>query len=65
MPARLVGNELAINKQASPSTSQVAAASAVAAMTLAQRPTPVEQAMVTADALLSFEQKSQLEVVIN
>ena len=65
MPARLVGNELAITNQAPPSTSQVAAASAVAAMTPAQRPTQVEQAMANADTSLSFEQKSQLEVVIN
>ena len=64
MPARLVGNELTINKHAPPSTSQVAAVSAVAAMTPAQRPTLVEQAMANADASLSFEQNSQLEVVI-
>ena len=42
LPARLVGNELAINKQAPPATSQVAAASAVTAMMLAQRLTQVE-----------------------
>ena len=34
-------------------------------MTPAQRPTPVEQAMANEDASLSFEKKSQLEVVIN
>ena len=65
MPARLVGNEFAINKQSPPSNSQVAATSAVAAMIPAQRPTPVAQAMANADDSLSFEQKSQLEVVIN
>ena len=65
MPPRLVENEFAINKQSPPSTSQITATSTVAAMTPAQRPTPVEQAMANADASLSFEQKSQLEVVIN
>ena len=54
-----------MNKQAPSSTSQVAAASAVAAMTPAQRPTPVEQTMAIADASLSFEQKSKLELIIN
>ena len=65
MPARLVKNKLAINKPSPPSTSQVAAASAVAAITPAQRPTQVEQAMEYADASVSFKQKLQLEVVIN
>ena len=65
MPARLVCNELAINKQAPPATSQVAAASAVVAMMPAKLLTPVEQAMANADASLSYDQKSQLEVVIN
>ena len=65
MPARFVGNELAINKQAPPSILQVAAASAVATMKPAQCPTPVKQAMASANATLSFEQKSQLEVIIN
>ena len=57
MPGRLVENKLAINKQAPPSTSQVAAAATVAAETPAQRPMPVEQVMANADAQLSFEQK--------
>ena len=65
MPACLVENEFTNNKQAPPSTSHIAAASAVAAMTAAQRPTLVEQAMANADVLLSFKRKSQLEVVIN
>ena len=34
-------------------------------MTPAQRPTPVKQPITNADASLSFEQNSQLEVVIN
>ena len=65
MPARYLGNELAIHKQAPPSTSQFAAASAVAAMMLAQRPTPVEQAMANEDDSLFFQQISKLELVIN
>ena len=64
-PARLVKKELTINKQSHPSTSQIAAASVVAAMAPSQCPTPIEQAMATADASLSFEQKSPLEVIIN
>ena len=64
MPVFHVGTEFAINKQSPPSTTQVAAASAVAATTPAQRLKLVAQAMANADASLSFEQKSQLEVVI-
>ena len=47
MPARLVCYELAINKQAPLLTPQIAAASAVAAMTPAQCLTSVEQAWQT------------------
>ena len=65
MPACLVRNKFAINKQSLPSTSQIAATSAVPAMTPARRSTLVEQAMANADVSLSFELKSQLEVVIN
>ena len=65
MFARFDGNRFAINKQSPLSTLQVAAASAVAAITPAQRPKQVEQAMANANASLSFEQKSQLKVVIN